>query len=352
MSGMNKKFTVPATKSSIALQLGFVPLVDAAPVIMAAELGLFAKHGIAVRLHREAGWATIRDKIIYKELDAAHAPAGSVIAASCGLGSIAAPCLTGFIFNLHGNAITLSESLWKRGVRNGLSLQDEVKRKERDYVFAVTSHFASHNFLMRSWLLQNRITPDQDVRIVVVPPPQMLANLHAGHIDGYCVGEPWNSMAVMKKQGWIVACSSELAPGHPEKALLVRQSFAEEKAPQHLALIAALIEACQFCQLPENRERVAESLAQRKYLNVPIQAVRASLGGLFDLGHGRVEKMPDFHVFSGPLANEPTLERGRWVCGQMKAHGLFPDPAAIPAHRLHEFFRTDIYQQAQHLTKT
>lgn len=344
------KFLVPVTSTSIPLQLGFVPLVDAAPLIMAAELGLFAKYDVSVRLNREAGWATIRDKIIYKELDAAHAPAVLVLAASCGIASIATPCLTGFIFNLHGNAITLSESLWKHGVRDGRTLQAEVEKKNRDYVFAIPSPFASHNFLLRSWLLQHRIIPDKDVRIVVVPPPQMLPNLHAGNIDGYCVGEPWNSMAVLEKQGWIAACSSELTPGHPEKALLVRKSFAEEKASQHLALIAALIEACQFCQKLENRERVVETLAQRKYLDVPIQTIRASLGGHFDMGHGRIEKMPDFHVFSGPLANEPTLERGRWVCGEMKAHGLFSDPDSAARLPIKDFFRADIYHEASLLT--
>jgi ABC-type nitrate/sulfonate/bicarbonate transport system substrate-binding protein len=341
-----------SSKDKSAIRLGFVPLVDSAPLIMAAELGLFKKYDVSVRLSREAGWATIRDKIIYQELDAAHSPAGAVIATSCGIGSIAAPCLTGFIFNLHGNAITLSEALWQRGIRDGRSLREAVSRRERDYIFGVTSQFASHNFLMRSWLLQHRINPEIDVRIVVVPPPQMVANLHSGHIDGYCVGEPWNSISVMKKQGWVVACSSELAPGHPEKSLLVRQSFAEEKSTQHLALIAALIEACDFCQNPENRERVTETISQRKYLNVPTQAVRASLGGHFDHGHGKVENMPDFHVFSGPLANEPTLERGRWVCGQMKLHGLFPDPSNIPTKQLGDFFRADIYQQALAITST
>jgi ABC-type nitrate/sulfonate/bicarbonate transport system substrate-binding protein len=332
------------------IRLGFVPLVDSAPLIIAAELGLFDRYDVSVVLHREVGWATIRDKIIYKELEAAHAPAGLVIAASCGLGSIATPCLTGFIFNLHGNAITLSETLWHQGVRDGRSLRKEIEKRERDFVFGVTSPFASHNFLLRSWLLQQGIHPDLDVKIVVVPPPQMGANLHAGHIDGYCVGEPWNSMAVLKKHGWIAATSSELAPGHPEKALFVRQSFAEENAPQHLALIAALIESCRFCQSSENHEQVAEILSDKRYLNVPVAAILASLSGRFAMGHGRTEDLPDFHVFSGPVANEPTLERALWVCGQMKTHGLFPDPASVPSKRLPELFRADLYQEALLLT--
>ncbi len=145
--------------------------------------------------------------------------------------------------------------------------------------------------------------PRSEVEIVTVPPPQMYLNLRAGNVDGYCVGEPWNSLAVLRRTGWCVATSAELAPRHPEKVLMVRADFAEDRAEEHLALIAALLEACAFCDRPENRERIMETLAQPAYLDAPIHALRMSLSGTFNFGHGRVEKDRDFQIFSREDAN-------------------------------------------------
>ena len=177
---------------------------------MAHELGLFRKFGLNVSLSRELGWATIRDKIIYGELDAAHAVAGLPFAVSLGLGSIQCECVTGLVLCLQGNAITLSQDLWLRGVRDAGGLHREILRSRgrRTFTFGVAFPFSSHNFLLRQWLLSGGIQPDRDVRIVVVPPPQMFANLEAGNLDGYCVGEPWNSVAVKKGAGWCAATIS------------------------------------------------------------------------------------------------------------------------------------------------
>ncbi len=332
-------------RSENAIHLGFVALADGAPLVMARELGLFAKHGINVVLHREVGWATIRDKVFYGELDAAQAPAGLVIAANCGLGTVQVECLTGLVLNLHGNAITLSQSLWRRGVTDGRTLRQSLLATGQVPTFGVVHPHASHNFLMRGWLASHGIQPDRDARIVVVPPPQMHANLKAGHLDGYCVGEPWNSMAVLARTGWCAAVSAELAPDHPEKVLLVTRAFAERREEQHLALLAALIEAGRFCDRPENRERILETLSQSRYVGAPIHALRMSFGSAFDLGNGRVEKISNFHVFSRGNANEPTLERAQWVLKGLEACGL-ADSDSAPARRLPEWFRTDLYHQA------
>src|SRR6266850_6607819 len=212
-----------------ALRLGFAPLTDCAPLVMAQELGLFRKYGLCVTLSRELGWASIRDKIIHGELDAAHAVAGMPVAATLGLGAVKCDCLTALVLNLHGNAITLSNDLWQRGVRDGATLRDHVRkaRGEQMLTFGVVFPFSSHNFLLRQWLVSHGIMPDRDVRIVVVPPPQMAANLKIGNLDGFCVGEPWNSVAVQTRAGWCVTTSAELDPGHPEKVLMVRRDFAE-----------------------------------------------------------------------------------------------------------------------------
>ncbi len=340
---MPKKSHTAAEKP---IHLGFVALADSAPIIMARELGLFAKHGVDVILHREVGWATIRDKILYGELDAAQAPAGLVVAASCGLGTVNVECLTGLVLNLHGNAITLSQDLWKRGVRDGASLRRELVSERREpLTLGVVHPFSSHNILLRQWLRQHGMQPDRDVRIVVVPPPQLPGNLKAGHIDGYCVGEPWTSMAVLSKTGWCAAISAELAPDHPEKVLMVTRNFAERRPDKHLALIAALIEACRFCERLENRDRIMETLALRKNVGAPIQALRMSLGSSFDFGNGRIEKVPHFHIFAGGDANEPTLNRARWVIDGLESCGL-ADPDAVPLERIPQWFRTDLYREA------
>ncbi len=331
------------------IRLGFVALSDCAPIVMAHELGLFAKHGLNVELHREVGWATIRDKVIYGELEAAHAPAGLVIAASCGLGSIQAECLTGLVFSLNGNAITLSELLWKKGVRDGQSLRREITRGAHLHTFAVVHPYSAHSFLLRNWMREHGIQPDRDVQIVVVPPAQVHANLKAGHLDGYCVGEPWNSLAVLSRQGWTVATSEDLAPRHPEKVLMVRKDFAENSEREHLALIAALLESCQFCQRPENRERLLETLAQPHYIGAPILAMRMSMAGTYDYGHGRIEKQSAFHVFAGAGVNDPSPDKADWVIRNLLSSGIIKDPALVDASRAPDWFRADIFTQAARL---
>ncbi len=333
------------------LRLGFVALTDSAPLVMAHELGLFAAHGLNVELQRELGWATIRDKIIYGELDAAQAPAGLIVSASCGLGSMQADCLTGLVLNLHGNAITLSQALRRLGVRDGAMLRAHIRDGKR-CTFGVVHPFSSHNILLRIWLRAHGIDPVRDVRIVVVPPAQMHGNLKAGHLDGYCVGEPWNSVAVAARTGWIAATSADLAPGHMEKVLMVRRDFAEQSEPEHLALIAALLESCRFCDEPQNRDRVIETLAQSNYVGASVETLRMSMAGTFDFGNGRVEEQPDFHIFAREDANEPSLERAQWLVRGLHGSGIVSDPADAPLDCAADWFRADIFQQANALIPT
>ena len=330
------------------LRLGYVPLCDCAPLIMAQELGLFAKRGLRVELSREVGWATVRDKIVYRELDAAHVPAGMVFAVTFGLGSIAVPCLTALVLNLQGNAVTLSENLWRAGVRDGAGLARRIRERgaARPLTLGIVSTFSSHHFLLRQWLLQHGIDPANDVRVVVVPPQQVFSNLRAGYLDGYCAGEPWNSLAVLAGEGWCAATSVDIAPMHPEKVLMGRRDFAEDRAAEHLALVAALEEACRFCDQPENRERIMETLAEPHHVNAPIQALRMSMAGTFDFGHGHIEKMPGFHLFHRRGVNVPSRKHAEWVLAQMRACHLLPDPAVVGARSAAETFRLDLFEAA------
>jgi two-component system, oxyanion-binding sensor len=342
---------VAGAPSPRKLRVGFVPLTDCAPLVMAHELGLFKKFGLNVTLSRELGWATIRDKIIHGELEAAHAVAGMPVAATLGLGSVPCDCLTALVLNLHGNAITLSEELWQSGVRDGKTLRAEINRlrREKMFTFGVVAPFSSHNFLLRDWLTAAGIHPDLDVRIVVVPPPQMVANLKLGNLDGFCAGEPWNSVAVQSRVGWCVAASAELAPGHPEKVLMVRRDFAEKHDAEHVALAAALLEACEFCDTPDNREQIIATLARPAYVNVPAAALRRGFGAEFDFGHGEVRHVPNFCVFHRHSANEPSGDKAAWILQRLRASGLCADVSALNTELGRHIFRADIFDQAVQL---
>jgi len=349
---VNKKLQIlNLVASARKIRLGFVPLTDCAPLVIAKELGLFKKFGLDVSLSRELGWATIRDKVIYRELDAAHATAVMPVAAALGLGSVRCDCLTALVLNLHGNAITLSDELWRRGVRDGATLRTEIvrARHEKTYTFGVVFPFSSHNFLLRTWLMASGIHPDRDVRIVVVPPPQMASHLKVGHLDGFCVGEPWNSVAIQSHAGWCVTASAELDPGHPEKVLMVRREFADKRPEDHLALVAALLEACEYCDSSENREHVVATLARPEFVNVPAAILRGSFEGRFDFGHGRRRTLPDFTIFHRDRANEPTGEKVGWVLQHLRDSGLCKDAATLTFALGRQVFRADLFEKAARL---
>jgi ABC-type nitrate/sulfonate/bicarbonate transport system substrate-binding protein len=330
------------------LRIGFVPLTDCAPLVMAQELGLFRKQGLSVKLERELGWASVRDKIIYGALDAAHALAAMPLAATLGLGSIPCECLTALVLNLHGNAITLSNDLLKRGVRDGHTLRDEIKRSRaaKMLTLGVVFPFSSHRHLLRKWLSAHGVDPEHDLRIVVVPPPQMVANLKAGNLDGFCAGEPWNSVAVKARTGWCVAASAQLDPGHPEKVLMVRREFAEKRADEHVALVAALLQACAFCAAPENHEHIAATLARAEYVGVPANILKHGLGGHFAFGSGEPSSMSNFCIFHGGGANEPSGEKTAWALELVRASGLCSETSALDFKLGRRVFRPDIFDQA------
>lgn len=334
--------------------MGFVPLTDCAPLVMAQELGLYEKYGLRVDLSRELGWATIRDKIIHGELDAAHALATMPVAAALGLGSPACECVTGLVLNLNGNAITLSNELWKRGVRDGRTLRAEItrSRQERMLTFGVGFPFSSPRHLLRRWFSAHGIDPEHDVRIVVAPPPQMGALLQAGHLDGFSGGEPWNSLAVQARTGWVAAASSELDPLHPEKVLMVRGEFAARRPAEHVALIAALLEAGEFCDQPQQHAQIAATLARPEWVGAPAAVLRRGLDGGMDFGHGPERVLRDFCIFHHAAANEPSGDKAAWVLELLRASGLCHDLSAINFALARRIFRMDIFEQARALRES
>lgn len=310
---------------------------------MAQELGLFEKQGLKVHLSREVGWATIRDKIVYGELDAAHALAPLVVATTLGLASAQADCVTGLVLNLEGNAITLSRALWDAGARNRDTLLESVRKRKSPLILGVPFLYSSHYFLLRTWLRSQGLDIARDAQFVVVPPPQMTTNLKAGHLDGYCVGEPWNSVAVKSGIGWQAAVSAEIAPGHPEKVLMVRREFAEERDDEHVRLIAALLEACRFCATPANVDRIIETLGEPQFVNAPAGALRVGCKNIFGnpAGHAGQDD-----------AYEPSRAKALWVLGQLRESGLLARPSMSDQNAAKSVFRDDLFRRAIQLIST
>ena len=333
--------------SSATLRVGFIALTDAAPLIVGVEHGYFARRGLKVELRREVGWATIRDKVLYGELDAAHALAPLLWAAQLGLGCGATDVCTGLVLNLHGNAITLSTKLRAAGVIDDATLRAEALRRrgENKLTFGIVFPHSMHHLLLRQWLSAARIDPDRDVRIAIVPPAQMHRNLAAGTLDGYCSGEPWNTLAVQEGTGWCPARSATLAPGHVEKVLMVRHQFAAKQPDEHAALIAATAEAAAWCDEPQNRAPLAELLAAPHYLNVAARVIAPALLGRFVSGAGPAENVPDFHIFSRGEASVPTVARAADLQAELVAAGLVPR-GLVDAGLPRRLFREDLYHSA------
>lgn len=330
-----------------SLRLGFIALTDAAPLIVAQEHGWFAKHGLKVSLRREVGWATIRDKVIYGELDGAHALAPMLWAAQLGLGCRPTEVCTGILLDLHGNAITLSTRLWKQGVRDEAGLREEALRRrgENKLTFGIVFPHSMQHVLLRQWLRQVRLDPDHDVRIAVVPPAQMFRNLVAGTLDGYCVADPYNTLAVHEGHGWSPTWSARMAPGHVDKVFMVRTAFATQRPQEHAALIAALAGAAAWCDQPAHRLELARILAAPAYLDVPAGSIAPTLMGQFKPRPDVTETVPDFFIFHRGDANAPTLARATGVQNDLVASGAL-DLRDLSPRLPRQLFREDLYREA------
>ncbi len=333
------------------LRVGFVPLCDSAPLIMAAELGLFEDYGLKVQLSREVGWATIRDKICFGELDAAHGLAPMVFAAELGLKGPPTECVAALVLNLHGNAITFSRPLGQAAKKAGGLRALLTGRRER-LVLGIPFPHSSHHFLVRDWLKSLGLNAESTAQFVVVPPPQMPANLKAGHLDGYCVGEPWNSIAVLGKCGVIVATSAEIAPLHPEKVLMVRREFADLRQEEHTQLAAALLMACRYCENQENRDHVIETLSREQYLDTSVDALRPGLTGELDYGDGNFQRRDDFTIFARKNTNEPSEDKAAWILNGLRNSNLCNEPAALNRTLGQRVFSVEIFAEALRLCNT
>lgn len=350
-----------ATLEKPRLTLGFVALNDCAPLVVAQEKGWFAAQGLEVTLARQPSWAAVRDRLAVGALDAAQMLATMPLAMSLGLEALAEPVITAFCLGLGGNAITVSDRLWRRMVAlepaesaanpvsaRALKAVIEARRAagEPRPVFAVVYPVSEHDYLLRLWLSDAGIDPDADIDLTVVPPPRMAEALAAGTVDGCCVGEPWNTVSVRAGCGHILALGGDVAPGLPGKVLGVTRAWAEARPVTHAALLRALAGAAAWIDRPENRLETARILSSAPYLDLPFEMAAAALSGACQLRPGQpLRHHPDFHVFHRGDANLPQAGHGAWILDQMARWGQLPGPVDRTAV-LAATYRADLYRAA------
>lgn len=342
------------------LALGFVPLTDCAPLVIAQEKGFFQDHGLNVSLSRESSWSNIRDKVCSGMLDGAQMLAAMPIKSVLD-SSRCHPMVTAMSLGLNGNAVTVSRELYGRMVGTGVDdlnspqamgkalkmvIEQDKQAKRAKLSFAIVYPESSHNYLLRYWLADAGIDPDQDVLLRVVPPPQMIHYLRAGMIAGYCVGEPWNSYAVSEGLGRILLTSYDIWNNHPEKVFAVTRNWAQSYPNTHVALIKSMIQACQWLEEPENAQQACEILSQGRFINAPVDVLEKSFSGILQYsGEQPPIKKPDFHVFYRYQANFPWLSHAAWFISQMQRWGNLTYKQNV-MELAQSVYRPDIYRQA------
>ncbi|MDF1746916.1 MAG: CmpA/NrtA family ABC transporter substrate-binding protein [Gimesia sp.] len=289
------------------LNIGFVPITCATPIIMAQPMGFYERYGLNAKVIKTAGWAVARDKSLNGEYDASHMLTPMPLAMTLGAGSSAEPYIMPAVENINGQAIVLSNQ----------HLDKRDPKQWKGFTFGVPFEYSMHNFLLRYYVAEYGLDPDKDIQIRVVPPPEMVANLRAGNLDGYLSPDPFNQRAVWEKIGFIHTLTKDIWEGHPCCAFACSAKFAETMPNTYGALLKAIIDATQYASKTENRKEIAEAISPTNYLNQPVPVVEQVLTGRYADGLGAVQNVPDRIDFD-PF---PWHSMGVWILTQMKRWG-------------------------------
>ena len=326
------------------IRIGVLRLTDSAPIIAAYELGFFADEGLKVTLSIEPSWANVADKLAYGALDAAAIVPPLAIAISLGLRGAAEKLILPYMLSLGGNTVTLAKPLADEVKAAGApvaglgeALAERIQRFGRKPALAVVHDYSTHNLLLRYWLATSGILADRDVEIVVTPPARTLEALQTGKILGFCAGAPWGEIAARAGAGATVAATNQIWRNAPEKALGVREGWANANPDALHGLLRALYRAARFCDAPQNAAYVAALLGRRVYLDVDPHAILSSLPGT--LGG----EAPS--VFHRHAATFPWRSQGHWMHGQMARWGLIGGEASL-REAVAAIYRPDIYAAA------
>jgi NitT/TauT family transport system ATP-binding protein len=319
------------------LHIGFIPLVDASPLIVAVDKGFAAAEGLDVTLVREVSWSNVRDKLNIGLFDAAHLLAPVAIASSLGLGHVKLPVVAPFNLGINGNAITVSPALHAAIINEidgdpldpmatALALARVVAARRKGgaepLTFGMTFPFSTHNYQLRFWMAAGGVDPDEDVHLVVLPPPYMVDSLANGHVDAFCVGAPWNSVAVDLGVGHILHFVSDILVRAAEKVLAVRQNWSEKNPEVLAALVRAHILATAFIEEPQNRAETARILAQPDRIGVDAEVIRRTLDGRLKISpDGAMRESSRYLLVGREAAARPDPVQAAWLYAQMVRWG-------------------------------
>ncbi|QGM96762.1 CmpA/NrtA family ABC transporter substrate-binding protein [Methylocystis parvus] len=315
------------------IKIGFIPLADAASLFVAVDKGFAAQEGLEIELVREVSWSNIRDRLAIGHYDAAHLLAPMAVASTLGLNHVRAPVVAAMNLAMNGNAITLSPDLYAglaAAAEGDLSdplvsacalkavVAAREKRNAEPLTFGMTFPFSTHNYQLRYWMAEGGVDPDRDLRLVVLPPPYMVDNLAKGHVDGFCVGAPWNAVAQAMGVGVILHPGAAIFHPAPEKTLAIRKQFADGEPALVVSLIRACLKASDYIRAHENREEVAALLARPDRVGADIESLRRTLAGRLA---GSAEDNANYLIFGDRMSGRPDGDQAAWLYAQMLRWG-------------------------------
>ena len=335
------------------VRIGFIPLTDCASIVMASVLGIDKKYGVKIVPTKEASWAGVRDKLVNGELDMAHVLYGLIYGVHLGTAGPKKDMAVLMNLNYNGQAITLSKKLAEKGAVDGQGLAKLMATDKREYTFAQTFPTGTHAMWLYYWLASAGINPLKDAKVITVPPPQMVANMRVGNMDGYCVGEPWGHRAIADGIGITATTTQDIWTDHPEKVLGTTSEFVKKYPNTARAVTAAILEASKWIDAGlSNKMKMAETIADKAYVNTSVDVINQRILGRYQNGLGKTWDDPNHMKFyNDGMVNYPYLSDGMWFLTQHKRWGLIKDhPDYLKVAK--EVNQTELYKQAATASKT
>jgi nitrate/nitrite transport system substrate-binding protein len=329
------------------VKIGFIPLTDCASVVMASVLGIDKKYGIKIIPTKEASWAGVRDKLVNGELDMAHVLYGLIYGVHLGVSGPKKDMAVLMTLNNNGQGLTLSKKLADKGATDLAGLAKLMQTEKREYTFAQTFPTGTHAMWLYYWLASAGINPFKDAKVITVPPPQMVANMRVGNMDGFSVGEPWNHRAIMDGIGISAATSQDVWKDHPEKVLGTTADFVKKYPNTARAVVMAVLEASRWIDAGlQNKMKMAEVVAEKAYINTSVDAINQRILGRYQNGLGKTWDDPNhMKFFNDGAVNFPYLSDGMWFLTQHKRWGLIKEhPNYLEVAK--QINQVDLYKQA------
>jgi nitrate/nitrite transport system substrate-binding protein len=329
------------------VKIGFIPLTDCASVVMASVMGFDQKYGVKIVPNKEASWASVRDKLVNGELDFAHVLYGMMYGLQTGSGGPKKDMAVLMNLNNNGQAITLSKKIADKGAVDAASLAKLMTTEKREYTFAQTFPTGTHAMWLYYWLASAGINPMKDTKIITVPPPQMVANMRVGNMDGYCVGEPWNHRAIVDGIGVSAATTQDVWKDHPEKVLGTQAEFVKKNPNTCRAVVAAILDASRWIdESLGNKNKMADTIAGAAYVNTSRDVIIERILGRYQNGMGKTwDDKNHMKFFNDGMVNYPYLSDGMWFLTQHKRWGLLKEDVDYLAVAK-QVNQIDVYKQA------